>query len=129
MGCLDCFDGGSKREQRREEEQLASEEARARAAEAAQKRQISSLPYQFVFISYAYTDSSSSHFISLLTALPDLQNKMFAWPELSIVVTGKNNMKNLLQEEQHVHKWQLLPSKQRMRIKENQFLNGRWDEH
>uniref|UniRef100_A0A3Q7H6W4 Uncharacterized protein n=1 Tax=Solanum lycopersicum TaxID=4081 RepID=A0A3Q7H6W4_SOLLC len=38
-------------------------------------------------------------------------------------------MKNLPQEEQHVHKWQLLPSKQRMQTRENQFLNGRWDEH
>lgn len=44
MGCFDCFDGGSKREHRREEEQLASDEARARAAEAAQKRQISLCP-------------------------------------------------------------------------------------
>ncbi|KAF9600678.1 hypothetical protein IFM89_011349 [Coptis chinensis] len=35
--CLACF-GGDK-EQRREEDRLASEEARSRAAEAAQKRQ------------------------------------------------------------------------------------------
>ncbi|XP_057794366.1 uncharacterized protein LOC131010716 [Salvia miltiorrhiza] len=38
MGCFACFDGGSKQRQR-EEERLASEEARAKAAEAAQKRQ------------------------------------------------------------------------------------------
>uniref|UniRef100_A0A7N0R9X1 Small VCP/p97-interacting protein n=1 Tax=Kalanchoe fedtschenkoi TaxID=63787 RepID=A0A7N0R9X1_KALFE len=39
MGCFDCFDGGAAREQRLEEERLASEQARAKAAEAAQKRQ------------------------------------------------------------------------------------------
>ncbi|GFQ00901.1 hypothetical protein PHJA_002234000 [Phtheirospermum japonicum] len=38
MGCFACFDGGSK-QRRREEERLASEQARAKAAEAAQKRQ------------------------------------------------------------------------------------------
>ncbi|XP_062164255.1 uncharacterized protein LOC133870961 [Alnus glutinosa] len=38
MGCFSCFDGGNK-QRRREEERLASEEARAKAAEAAQKRQ------------------------------------------------------------------------------------------
>ncbi|GLU15937.1 hypothetical protein SLE2022_323890 [Rubroshorea leprosula] len=39
MGCcFSCFDGG-KREERREQERLASAEARAKAAEAAQKRQ------------------------------------------------------------------------------------------
>jgi len=37
MGCFSCFDGGNK-QRRREEERLASE-ARAKAAEAAQKRQ------------------------------------------------------------------------------------------
>ncbi|EPS62550.1 hypothetical protein M569_12240, partial [Genlisea aurea] len=37
MGCFACFDGG--KQQRREEERLASIEARAKAAEAAQKRQ------------------------------------------------------------------------------------------
>ncbi|KAG2698970.1 hypothetical protein I3843_07G171800 [Carya illinoinensis] len=38
MGCFACFDGGNK-QRRREEERVASEEARAKAAEAAQKRQ------------------------------------------------------------------------------------------
>ncbi|KAL3603756.1 hypothetical protein D5086_004615 [Populus alba] len=38
LSCFACFDGGSK-QQRREEERLASAEARAKAAEAAQKRQ------------------------------------------------------------------------------------------
>ncbi|KAB5526595.1 hypothetical protein DKX38_020442 [Salix brachista] len=38
LSCFACFDGGSK-EQRREEERLASAEARAKSAEAAQKRQ------------------------------------------------------------------------------------------
>ncbi|KAL3571478.1 hypothetical protein D5086_025382 [Populus alba] len=38
LSCLACFDGGNKK-QRREEERLASAEARAKAAEAAQKRQ------------------------------------------------------------------------------------------
>ncbi|KAL3655237.1 hypothetical protein CASFOL_001023 [Castilleja foliolosa] len=38
MGCFACFDGGSK-QRRREEDRLASEQARAKAAEAAQKRQ------------------------------------------------------------------------------------------
>ncbi|KAJ0086146.1 uncharacterized protein LOC116139906 [Pistacia vera] len=38
MGCFACFDGGNK-QQRKEQERLASEEARAKAAEAAQKRQ------------------------------------------------------------------------------------------
>ncbi|KAL9386056.1 hypothetical protein Peur_023066 [Populus x canadensis] len=38
ISCFACFDGGNKK-QRREEERLASEEARAKAAEAAQKRQ------------------------------------------------------------------------------------------
>lgn len=36
--CFGCFGGGDKR-MTKEEERLASEEARARAAEAAQKRQ------------------------------------------------------------------------------------------
>lgn len=38
MGCFDCFTGGASKQQRREEEELASREARAKAAEAAQKR-------------------------------------------------------------------------------------------
>ncbi|KAG6705389.1 hypothetical protein I3842_07G177400 [Carya illinoinensis] len=38
MGCFACFDGGNK-QRRRAEERVASEEARAKAAEAAQKRQ------------------------------------------------------------------------------------------
>uniref|UniRef100_A0A6N2MKZ1 Small VCP/p97-interacting protein n=1 Tax=Salix viminalis TaxID=40686 RepID=A0A6N2MKZ1_SALVM len=38
LSCFACFDGGSK-QQRREEERLSSAEARAKAAEAAQKRQ------------------------------------------------------------------------------------------
>ncbi|MBA0623669.1 hypothetical protein Godav_009118 [Gossypium davidsonii] len=39
MGCFfSCFDGGNK-EQRKEQDRLASAEARAKAAEAAQKRQ------------------------------------------------------------------------------------------
>lgn len=37
MGCFACFDGGNK-QQRKEQERLASTEARAKAAEAAQKR-------------------------------------------------------------------------------------------
>ncbi|KAJ8762603.1 hypothetical protein K2173_008042 [Erythroxylum novogranatense] len=36
LWCFSCFDGG---DERREEEKLASIEARAKAAEAAQKRQ------------------------------------------------------------------------------------------
>ncbi|KAL3627981.1 hypothetical protein CASFOL_028083 [Castilleja foliolosa] len=36
MGCFACFDGGNK-QWRREEVRLASEQARAKAAEAAQK--------------------------------------------------------------------------------------------
>ncbi|KAK2985609.1 hypothetical protein RJ640_006872 [Escallonia rubra] len=47
MGCFDCFDGGQ-REERREEERLASEEARAKAAEAAEKRQFISLPLMHI---------------------------------------------------------------------------------
>ncbi|KAJ0733310.1 putative small VCP/p97-interacting protein [Helianthus annuus] len=39
MGCLDCFDGGLARQERLEEERKASQEARAKAAEAAEKRQ------------------------------------------------------------------------------------------
>lgn len=42
--CFGCFGGGDKR-MTKEEERLASEEARARAAEAAQKRFI---PFSFV---------------------------------------------------------------------------------
>ncbi|KAA3488732.1 transmembrane protein [Gossypium australe] len=38
LGCFSCFDGGNK-EQRKEQDRLASDEARAKAAEAAQKRQ------------------------------------------------------------------------------------------
>ncbi|EOY15714.1 Uncharacterized protein TCM_034696 isoform 1 [Theobroma cacao] len=38
MGCLPCFGGGNK-EERKEQDRLASAEARAKAAEAAQKRQ------------------------------------------------------------------------------------------
>nr|KJB14646.1 hypothetical protein B456_002G135600 [Gossypium raimondii]KJB14647.1 hypothetical protein B456_002G135600 [Gossypium raimondii]KJB14649.1 hypothetical protein B456_002G135600 [Gossypium raimondii] len=38
MGCFACFDGGN-REQRKEQDRLASAEARAKAAEAAQRRQ------------------------------------------------------------------------------------------
>lgn len=38
MGCFGCFDGGQKQQQRKEQERLASQEARAKAAEAAQKR-------------------------------------------------------------------------------------------
>lgn len=37
MGCFDCFDGGNK-QQRKEQDRLASAEARAKAAEAAQNR-------------------------------------------------------------------------------------------
>ncbi|KAK5831932.1 hypothetical protein PVK06_015731 [Gossypium arboreum] len=37
-GCFSCFDGGNK-EERQEQDRLASAEARAKAAEAAQKRQ------------------------------------------------------------------------------------------
>ncbi|KAK3020768.1 hypothetical protein RJ639_047896 [Escallonia herrerae] len=47
MGCFDCFDGGPK-EERREEERIASEEARAKAAEAAEKRQFISLPLMHI---------------------------------------------------------------------------------
>ncbi|KAJ6335280.1 hypothetical protein OIU78_012003 [Salix suchowensis] len=42
LSCFACFDGGSK-QQRREEERLASAEARAKAAEAAQKRVVNFL--------------------------------------------------------------------------------------
>ncbi|XP_061966877.1 uncharacterized protein LOC133690650 [Populus nigra] len=38
LSCFACFDGGRK-QQRKEEERLASAEARAKAAESAQKRQ------------------------------------------------------------------------------------------
>ncbi|WCJ35556.1 hypothetical protein M5689_016803 [Euphorbia peplus] len=38
LSCFACFDGGSK-QRRQEEDKLASAEARAKAAEAAQKRQ------------------------------------------------------------------------------------------
>nr|KJB14648.1 hypothetical protein B456_002G135600 [Gossypium raimondii] len=40
MGCFACFDGGN-REQRKEQDRLASAEARAKAAEAAQRRRSS----------------------------------------------------------------------------------------
>lgn len=40
MGCFGCFDGGKKQQQRKEEDRLASQEARAKAAEAAQKRHL-----------------------------------------------------------------------------------------
>ncbi|KHG15151.1 hypothetical protein F383_20121 [Gossypium arboreum] len=40
MGCFACFDGGN-REQRKEQHRLASAEARAKAAEAAQRRRSS----------------------------------------------------------------------------------------
>jgi len=40
MGCFSCFDGTQK-EQRKEEERQASAEARAKAAEAAQRRFLS----------------------------------------------------------------------------------------
>ena len=36
--CCSCFDGGNDKRMTKEEERLASEEARAKAAEAAQKR-------------------------------------------------------------------------------------------
>lgn len=39
MGCFACFDGG--KQQRKEEDRLASQEARAKAAEAAEKRHFS----------------------------------------------------------------------------------------
>ncbi|CBI19399.3 hypothetical protein PVL29_023645 [Vitis rotundifolia] len=39
MGFCDCFGGGLSKQERLEEERIASEEARAKAAEAAQKRQ------------------------------------------------------------------------------------------
>ncbi|XP_074349102.1 uncharacterized protein LOC141688876 isoform X1 [Apium graveolens] len=39
MGCFGCFDGGKKQQLRKEEDRLASQEARAKAAEAAQKRE------------------------------------------------------------------------------------------
>lgn len=38
MGFCDCFGGGLSKQERLEEERIASEEARAKAAEAAQKR-------------------------------------------------------------------------------------------
>ncbi|KAK3029784.1 hypothetical protein RJ639_038226, partial [Escallonia herrerae] len=56
MGCFDCFDGGLK-EERREEERLASQEARAKAAEAAEKRQFISLPLMHI----AHTGCISVH--------------------------------------------------------------------
>lgn len=48
--CFGCFGGGDKR-MTKEEERLASEEARARAAEAAQKRFISKFPLFFLILS------------------------------------------------------------------------------
>ncbi|KAF5792221.1 putative small VCP/p97-interacting protein [Helianthus annuus] len=39
MGCFGCFDGGLAKQERLEEERRASQEARAKAAEAAEKRQ------------------------------------------------------------------------------------------
>ncbi|MBA0565972.1 hypothetical protein Golob_010826, partial [Gossypium lobatum] len=54
MGCFfSCFDGGNK-EQRKEEDRLASAEARAKASEAAQKRSLS-LPFydSLPFLSYS----------------------------------------------------------------------------
>lgn len=42
--CFGCFGGGSNR-MTKEEERLASEEARARAAEAAQKRFLTFIPF------------------------------------------------------------------------------------
>ncbi|XP_076888972.1 uncharacterized protein LOC143580302 [Bidens hawaiensis] len=39
MGCFDCLGGGLAKQERLEEEQRASQEARAKAAEAAEKRQ------------------------------------------------------------------------------------------
>lgn len=42
--CFGCFGGGDKH-MSKEEERLASEEARAKAAEAAQKRFISKFPF------------------------------------------------------------------------------------
>ncbi|KAL3514373.1 hypothetical protein ACH5RR_027090 [Cinchona calisaya] len=52
MGCFACFDGGASKQRRKEEEQLASQEARAKAAEAAQKRQpqVPFFPFQFMLI-------------------------------------------------------------------------------
>uniref|UniRef100_A0A251TY14 Putative small VCP/p97-interacting protein n=1 Tax=Helianthus annuus TaxID=4232 RepID=A0A251TY14_HELAN len=38
MGCFGCFDGGLAKQERLEEERRASQEARAKAAEAAEKR-------------------------------------------------------------------------------------------
>ncbi|XP_052884166.1 uncharacterized protein LOC108453324 isoform X2 [Gossypium arboreum] len=38
-GCFSCFDGGNK-EERQEQDRLASAEARAKAAEAAQKSEV-----------------------------------------------------------------------------------------
>jgi iron only hydrogenase large subunit-like protein len=37
MGCFACFNGGN--QQKKEEERIASQQARAKAAEAAEKRQ------------------------------------------------------------------------------------------
>lgn len=53
MGCFSCFDGGNK-EQRKEQDRLASDEARAKAAEAAQKRSFSLHFYDSLyFLSYS----------------------------------------------------------------------------
>jgi len=57
--CFGCF-GADKRT--KEEERLASEEARAKAAEAAQKRF-----YLFPFLNSPFFDSVSSIFYDLLT--------------------------------------------------------------
>jgi len=51
--CFGCFDGGNKR-MTKEEERLASEEARARAAEVAQKKYVSLI---------IFSSSSSSSFL------------------------------------------------------------------
>src|SRR4051812_15448511 len=49
--CFGCFGGGDKH-MSKEEERLASEEARAKAAEAAQKRFFSKFPLLFLRIFY-----------------------------------------------------------------------------
>lgn len=47
MGCFGCFDGGLAKQERLEEERRASEEARAKAAEAAEKRYFLSIALSF----------------------------------------------------------------------------------
>ncbi|MFQ6639629.1 hypothetical protein Gotur_014818 [Gossypium turneri] len=65
MGCFfSCFDGGNK-EQRKEQDRLASAEARAKAAEAAQKRSLSLPVYDSLLLLFGVVkDEHSSGLMS-----------------------------------------------------------------